>query len=93
MAVAVGTDDKGKTASTEMKSFAPAEKIELLRVRPLPPSAPERVMLIGRRGTDEREGYWTDPESGEQVKVLESRQVPITIPRVGFMRIDQDDRG
>jgi predicted outer membrane lipoprotein len=86
MEITVGTHDEGKTGTS-------TEKIEILRVRPLPPSAPDRFMLIGRRGTDEREGYWTNPETGEQVKVLESRPVPITIPWVGFMLIGRDDQG
>jgi hypothetical protein len=40
MAVAVGTDDKGKTASTEKKPSAPAETIETLKVRPVPITTP-----------------------------------------------------
>jgi hypothetical protein len=70
MAGTVGTDDKGKTGAS-------AEKIEIIRVRPVLTDTQDHFMLIGRRGTDEREGYWTDPESGEQVKVLKSRPVPI----------------
>jgi hypothetical protein len=88
-AVTVGTDDKGKTGITGTST----EKIEILRVRPFLTDTQDRFMLIGRRGTDEREGYWTDPESGEQVKVLESRPVPIVIPWVGFMLIGRDDQG
>jgi ABC-type antimicrobial peptide transport system permease subunit len=41
MAVAVGTDDKGKTASTEKKTGTSTEKIEILRARPVPITAPE----------------------------------------------------
>jgi lipopolysaccharide/colanic/teichoic acid biosynthesis glycosyltransferase len=49
MSVAVGTDDKGKTASTEKKTGAPAEKIEIIRVRPVPIRIPWiGFMLIGQ---------------------------------------------
>jgi hypothetical protein len=91
MAVAVGTDDKGKTASTEKKPGASAEKIEIIRVVPVLTDSQDRFMLIG--GTDKRDGYWTDPKTGEQVKILTSRPVPIVIPWVGFMLIGRDDQG
>jgi hypothetical protein len=54
MAVAVGTGDKGKTASTEKKTGTSTEKIEILRARPVPITAPEphfirpHFMPIGR---------------------------------------------
>jgi hypothetical protein len=88
MSVAVGTDDKGKTGTS-------TEKIEILRVRPVLTDTEDRFMLIGRMGTDKREGYWTDPETGEQVKVLKSHPVPI-VPIMTpdrFMLIDRDDQG
>jgi lipopolysaccharide/colanic/teichoic acid biosynthesis glycosyltransferase len=40
MAVAVGTGDKGKTASTEKKPGTSTEKIEILRARPVPITTP-----------------------------------------------------
>ena len=84
MAVGVGTDDKGKTGAS-------AERIEIIRVRPVLTDTKDRFMLIGRRGTDQREGYWTDPESGEQVKILESRPVPIKTPWAHFMLAGRDE--
>jgi hypothetical protein len=57
MSVAVGTDDKGKTGTS-------TEKIEIIRVRPVLTDTQNRFMLIG--GTDKREGYWTDPETGNR---------------------------
>jgi hypothetical protein len=49
MAVAVGTDDKGKTASTEKKTGASAEKIEFIRAVPVPIRIPWiGFMLIGQ---------------------------------------------
>jgi hypothetical protein len=49
LAVAVGTDDKGKTASTEKKTCASAEKIEIIRVHPVPITIPWiGFMLIGQ---------------------------------------------
>jgi hypothetical protein len=93
MAVAVGTDDKGKAAPAEKKTGAPAEKIEILKARPRPITAPwAHFMPIDRDGR--REGYWTDPETGEQVKILPSRpihSIPTTTPN-HFMRIGETIR-
>ena len=66
IAVAVGTDDKGKTASTETKTGASAEKIEIIRVRPVPITIPWAHFMRP-----------SDPETGEQAKVLKSHPVPI----------------
>jgi hypothetical protein len=43
-------------------------------------------------GTDKREGYWTDPETGEQVKVLKSRPIHVipTMTPDRFMLIGRD---
>jgi hypothetical protein len=40
-------------------------------------------------GTDKR-GWWTDPETGEQAGVHESRPIPITYPD-RFMLIGRDE--
>jgi hypothetical protein len=42
-------------------------------------------------GTGKRDGYWTDPETGEQVKVLRARPVHTTTPD-RFMLIGRDER-
>jgi hypothetical protein len=45
-------------------------------------------------GTDKREGYWTDPETGEQVKILASRPIHVipTLTPDRFMLIARDER-